>query len=94
MAPEEEGAEDGFGEDVEDAVEDGFGVGRDDVAALGNPPCDRVQKPEEDGPGAAEEVGAADVRAQHGGLFARGPGDSPCDPEEGDAAEDKISPLI
>lgn len=32
VAPEEQGAEDGFGEEIQDAVEDGFAVGGNDVA--------------------------------------------------------------
>lgn len=93
MTPEEEGPEDGFGHDVQNAVEDGFGIGSDDVPTFGDAPRNRIQEPEEDGPGAADEVRATDVGAQGGSLFARGPGHGPCDPQEGDAAKGEISPL-
>lgn len=94
VAPQEERAEDGLGHDVEDAVEDGFGVGRDDVAALGEAPGDGVEEPEEDGPDAADEVDAGDVGAERGGVLAGGPGHGPGDPEEGEAAEDEVAPLV
>lgn len=42
MTPQEESAEDGFGHDVKDTVEHGFRVGRDDIAALGESPGNRV----------------------------------------------------
>ena len=94
VAPKQQSAEDGFGHNVEDAVEDGLRVGRDDVAALREPPGDWVEEPEEDGPDAADEVGAVDVGAESEGVFTRGPGYGPGDPEEGKAAEDEVAPLL
>ena len=70
VAPDEEGAEDGLGHDVEDAVEDSLGVGGDDVAALGQAPGDRVQEPQENGPHAADEVDLGDVGAEGAGVGA------------------------
>jgi hypothetical protein len=42
VAPDEESAEDGLGEDVKNAVEDSFRVGGDNIAALGQAPRDGV----------------------------------------------------
>ena len=56
MTPEQQGAKDRLGEQIQDAVEDGLGIWRDDVAAFADAPCDGVQEPEEDGEAAADEV--------------------------------------
>lgn len=63
MTPEKEGAEHGLRQDIEDAVKNCFGVGGDDVSTFGKTPGDRVQEPEENGPGASDKIGAADVSA-------------------------------
>jgi len=94
VAPEEEEAEDRLGQDVQDTVEDSFGVRSDDVSTLGKSPGDRVQEPEEDGPGGADEVGAADFAADGGGVLAANEDDVPGDEEESRTAEYEVAPLV
>lgn len=93
VTPEKKSTEDGFSQDIEDAVEDGFRVWSDDVATLAEAPSDGIQEPEEDSPNAADEVGPGDVGAKTYSVLASGEGDSPRDPEEGDAAKDVVAPL-
>lgn len=93
VTPEEKSTEDGLGHNIEHAVEDGFRVRGDDVAAFADTPGDRVEKPEEDGPDAADGVGPRDVGAEGRCVLTAGHGDGPCDPEEGGAAEDEVAPL-
>ena len=45
MTPEQKSAKDGLGEEVQNTVEDSLGVWGDDIAALADTPCDRVQQP-------------------------------------------------
>lgn len=45
MTPEQKSAKDGLGEEVQNTVEDSLGIWCDDVAALADAPCDRVQQP-------------------------------------------------
>jgi hypothetical protein len=45
VAPDEESAEDGLGEEIEDTVEDGFRVGRNNVATFAKTPGDWVEAP-------------------------------------------------
>lgn len=94
VAPKEEGAEDGLGEEVEDAIEDGFAVGGDDVAALAETPGNGVQDPEECGERAAHQKGALDVAAKGLGVDAGFPGELEDDVEEGDTTKDKEWPLV
>ena len=93
MTPEEESTKYGFGHDVQDTIEDSFGIRRDNVTALGKSPGDRVQEPEEDSPDTADQVYFRDVWANSSSVLARGPGDSPGDPEEGNAAKGEVTPL-
>jgi hypothetical protein len=86
VAPDEEGAEDGLGDEVEDTVEDGFRVGRDDVATLAETPGDGVQDPEEGCQGATVGEALADFGAVAGGVAASFPDELVEDVEEGNAA--------
>ncbi len=86
VAPEEQGAEDGLGEHVEDGVEGRLGVGRDEVAAFGNAPGDGIEEPEEGGEGAALEEDGGHVFAQVARVQASFEGEDPYDVEQGDAA--------
>lgn len=56
VTPEEEGAKDGLGQDIQDPVEDGFRVRSDDISTLTETPGDRVEEPQEDGPYTADEI--------------------------------------
>lgn len=56
VTPEEEGAKDGFGHDIQDPIEHGFRVRSDDVSTLTKTPGDGVEEPQEDGPYTANEV--------------------------------------
>ena len=94
VTPKEESTEYRLSHDVQNAVEDSFGIRRDHVTALGESPSDRVQEPEEDSPDTANQVYFGHIWANGSSVLARGPGDSPGDPEEGNAAESKVTPLI
>ena len=94
VAPDEESAEDGLGEEVEDTVEDGLGVGGDDIATLAETPGDWVEEPEEGGERAADEEGAADILAHGVGVLAGLEGEHVRDVEEGGAAESVVAPLV
>ena len=93
VTPEQQGAEDRLGEEIQDAVKDGLGVRRDDVAALADAPCDRVQEPQEDGEAAADEVDTVDVGSEGGCVLACSYGEGPSDDRERRAAEDEVGPL-
>ena len=93
VAPDQKRAEHRLRQQIQDPVEDGLGVGSDDVSTLRKTPCDRVEEPEEDGPDTTHRVGPRDVGADGGGVFARGPGYSPGNPQEGDTAEGEKAPL-
>lgn len=93
VTPEEEGAEDGLGQDIQDTVEDGFRVRSDDVSTLTETPGDGVEEPQEDGPHTADEIRLGDVIPQRVGMFAGSPGHGPGNPEESEATEDEVSPL-
>lgn len=43
MTPEEQGAEDGLSQEIEDAVEDGLRVWSDDIASFADSPCDWIE---------------------------------------------------
>lgn len=94
VTPKEEETEDRLGEDIEDTVEHSLGVGSDDVATFTETPRDRVQEPQENGPATADQEGAGDIVTEGSRVLARHPGDLPGDEEEGNAAEDKVSPLV
>ena len=94
MTPEKESTEDRLSHDVQNTVEDGFRIRRDNVTALGKSPGDWVQEPEEDSPDTTDQVYFRDIWANGSGVLARGPGDGPGDPEEGNAAEGEVTPLV
>lgn len=73
VLPEQDGAEDGLGEDVEDAVEDGLGIRMDDVPALAQTPRNGVQEPDEHQVHAAGVVGGPRDAAEAHGVPARVP---------------------
>jgi hypothetical protein len=58
MAPEKEEGEDWLGDQVKDTIEDGLGIRVDNIATLGNAPCDGIEEPDENGQHAANVVGA------------------------------------
>lgn len=91
VAPDEDGTPDRLGKDVEHTVEDGFGVRVDDVAALGQTPCNGVQKPEEHEHGAGDVVGALDVGVDGAGVLATWTDDNVNDVEEGDHADGPVA---
>lgn len=94
MAPEEESAKDGLGEEVENAVEDSFGVRRDDVPAFAHAPGDRIQEPETDGPNTANSVNPVDIGTEITRLAASIEDNGPSDEEEGNNTEDEVAPFI
>jgi hypothetical protein len=94
MAPEEESAKDGLGEEVENTIEDSFGIRRDDVPAFAHAPGDRVQEPETDSPKAANSVNPVDVGTEITSLATSIEDDSPSDEEEGKNTEDEVTPFI
>ena len=94
VTPKEESTEYRLRHDVQNTVEDSFRVRRNNVTALRESPGNRVQKPEEDSPDTADQVYLGDIWANGSSMLARGPGDSPGDPEEGNAAEGEVTPLI
>lgn len=94
MAPEEESAKDGLGEDVENAVEDSFGVRRDDVPAFAHAPGDRVQEPETDSPKTANGVNPVDIGTEITSMATSIENDGPSDEEQGSAAEGEVTPFI
>lgn len=94
VTPEQKSTEDRLSHDVQNTVEDSFRIRRDNVTALGKSPGDRVQEPEEDSPDTADQVYFRDVWANGSGVLARRPCDCPSDPEEGNAAEGEVTPLI
>jgi len=94
MAPEEESAKDGLGEDVENAVEDSFGVRRDDVPAFAHAPGDRVQEPETDSPKTANSVNPVDIGTEITSLPTSIEEDGPSDEDEGNNTEDEVTPFI
>ena len=93
MSPEEERTKHRLRHDIQNTIEHGLRIRRNDVSTLRKSPRDWVQKPEEDGPDTADEVRTVDVRANHGGVLARGPGYRPGDPKESNAAEGVVAPL-
>ena len=58
MTPEQESAKDWLGQDVQNTVEHRLRVGRDDVATFGKSPSNRVEEPEEGGPGTNNDIGS------------------------------------
>jgi len=94
MAPEEESAKDGLGEEVENAIEDSFRIRCDDVPAFAHAPGDRVQEPETDSPKAANSVNPVDVGTEITSLATSIEDDSPSDEEEGRNTEDEVTPFI
>jgi hypothetical protein len=94
MAPEEESAKDRLGEDVENAVEGSFGVRRDDVPAFAHAPGDRVQEPETNSPKAANSVNPVDIGTEITSMATSIEEDGPSDEEEGNTAEDEVTPFI
>ena len=93
MTPEQKGPENWLGEEIQDAVEDGLGIRRDDVAALADAPCDRIQEPQEDGQAAADEIDPVDVGSECGCVLACSDREGPSDDSKCRAAEDEIGPL-
>ena len=94
VAPDEESAKDGLGENVEDTIEDSFRVRGDDIATFRQAPGDGVQEPKANGPDAANGVDSVDVCTECDSVAATLEDNGPGDEEEGDAAEDVISPLV
>lgn len=94
VTPKEESTEYRLGHNVQDTVEDGFRVRRNNVTTLRKSPGNRVQKPEEDSPDTTNQVYFRDIWANGSSVLARGPGNSPGDPKEGNAAEGEVTPLI
>jgi hypothetical protein len=94
MAPEEESAKDGLGEDVENAIEGSFGVRRDDVPAFAHAPGDRVQEPETDSPKSANSVNPVDIGTEITSLATSIEEDGPSDEDEGNNTEDEVTPFI
>lgn len=94
VTPQEESTEYRLSHDIQNTIEDSFRIRRNNVTALRKPPGDRVQEPEEDSPDTANQVYFGDIWANGGSVLARGPGDSPGDPEEGNAAEGEVTPLV
>ena len=94
VAPDQQSAENRLGKQVEDTVEVSLAVGRDDIATLAETPSKRVQDPKDGGEGAAGEEGPTNVAAEGLGAAAGFPDENIQDVEEGDAAKDKIAPLV
>ena len=94
MTPQQESTKDWLGHEIQDTVKDGFRVGSNNITALRKSPCDGVEEPKEDGPDAANEISPRDVRADGCSVLARGPGNGPSNPEEGNAAEGEVAPLV
>jgi len=94
VAPDEESTEDRLGQNIKDTVEGGLGVGGDEVGALAHAPGDGVESPQDGGQRATDQEGAADVAAQGIGVAASLPAEHVEDVEEGDAAENEVSPLV
>ena len=94
VTPQEEGTEDWLSHNIEDSVEDSLRVGRDDVSTLRQSPGDGVEEPKEDGPDTADEVRPGDVAAESSGMLASGPGNRPCDKEEGNESKGEVTPFI
>jgi hypothetical protein len=94
MAPEEESAKDGLGEEVQNTVEDSFGVRRDNVPAFAHAPSDRVQEPETNSPKTANSVNPVDIGTEITSMATSIENDGPSDEEEGNNTEDEVTPLI
>ena len=94
VAPNQKRTKDRLGQQVQDTVKDGLGVRRDDVAAFTEAPGDGIDEPEGEGPDAADEEGAVDVRADGFGVIVGYPADVVADEKEGDAAEGEVGPLL
>ena len=94
VTPKEESTEYRLSHDVQDTVEDSFRIRRDNVTALRKSPGNWVQEPEEDSPDTTDQIYFGDVWAKGSSVLARSPGDGPGDPEEGNAAEGEVTPLV
>jgi hypothetical protein len=94
VSPDKESTEDWLGQEVEDAVEDGLRIWRNDVAALGNTPCNGVQDPQECSQGSAHEECTLDIATEVPGVRARLPDQLVDDVDESKVAESEVSPLV
>ena len=81
MAPQKECAIHRFGQDVQYSVKDRFRVRRDHIPALGKPPGDGVQKPQEDQVNADGGICLGDLRTQGERMLAPAYRNDICDPQ-------------
>jgi hypothetical protein len=93
-AQEEQVAEEGPGDDVEDTVEGGLGVRVDDVAAFAEAPGDWVEEADEDREPDAQVVGPVDGGAEGAGEDTAGEEEKVDEVGEGEEAEDRKAPLV
>jgi hypothetical protein len=70
VAPDQERAEDGLGEEVKNTVEYSFAVRRNDITTLTDTPCDRVDDPEDGCQRATKKEAAGDLCAEEPGVTA------------------------
>lgn len=94
VAPDEESAEDGLGENVEDTIKDSLGVGRDVVTTLAKTPSNRVKSPQDSGQRAAGQEGPADIFAHGVGVLAGLPSEDVDDVSQCDTSEYEVTPLV
>ena len=94
MAPEEESAEDGLGENVKDTVEDSFRVRCDDVATLAHAPRNGIDAPKTDDPDSAHGVELINICAECGSVAATVEDNRAGNDEEGNDAKDEKSPFV
>lgn len=94
VTPDQQGAEDRLGQDVENTIKNGLGIGRDDIATLAETPGNRVDEPEENGPGTDKGVGCANILTKGQCVCSTDHNHIIGNEEESKSSKDKVSPLV
>lgn len=93
MAPEKKSTKHRLRQQIEDTVEYSFAIRGNDIATFRKTPGNRVQEPQENGQDTANIVGATDIWTESECVLTRNEDQDVHDVQEGNAAEDIISPL-
>lgn len=74
--------EDWFGEDIKDTVKDHFGVRRDDISAVCQTPCHRINEPEEGQDDSRSSEGSSVPGSKHSGGLTSWSSENPPDVDD------------
>lgn len=91
---QQHGAKDGFCQDIQYTIKDSLGIRRNDISTFSNPPCDGIQKPEEDCLSRSQKVDTTDIGTKNRGVLKANPKDIPNSAQQCGTPKHIVSPLI